>query len=76
MNEVDNQTLNEWKIRHLKKKGVVDPNVDLFMGVFDDKVEVVKAALDAGADTSITDTQVIHQHAFDLVDFDPKDWQA
>jgi hypothetical protein len=58
------------KLRYLKRKGVVDPNVDMFVGVLDDEIEVVRAALEAGADTAITDKQVLAAHAADLVDYD------
>lgn len=63
------------KIRHLKKKGVVDPNVDLFIGVLDNDPTAVQAALEAGADVNITDNDVVAAHRLELADFDPKDWQ-
>lgn len=57
------------KFRHLQSKGVADPNVDMFVAVFDNDTVALKAALEAGADTSITDNQVLAAHASELVDF-------
>jgi hypothetical protein len=70
----DPQT-TKWKLEHLKKKGVVDPNVDLFIGVFNDDTAAVQAALGAGADVSVTDSKILAAHQSDLADFNPKDWQ-
>jgi hypothetical protein len=58
----------------LKRTGVVDPNVDMFVAIFDNDVEALKAALEAGADQSITDTQVLAAHEAELADFDPNEW--
>jgi hypothetical protein len=75
MSESPPNQITLWKIRHLKKKGIVDPNVDLFIGVLDNDPAAVQAALEAGADVSITDNAVVAAHRLDLADFDPKDWQ-
>jgi hypothetical protein len=61
-----------WKFRHLKQKGVNDPNVDMFVAVFDDDTEALKASLEAGADTSVTDKQVLAAHEAELADFRPR----
>ncbi|HJP89842.1 MAG TPA: hypothetical protein VJ850_12475 [Candidatus Limnocylindrales bacterium] len=60
------------KVRHLQKLGVNDPNVDMFVGLYDRNVDAVRAALEAGADVSLRDTQVIAQHEDELRDFDAR----
>jgi hypothetical protein len=62
------------KFKHLKRKGIDDANVDLFLAVFANSPEDLKAALDAGADVSATDTQVLAKYREQLADFDPADW--
>jgi hypothetical protein len=59
------------KFGHLRAKGVADPNVDMFIAVFDNDVEGLRVALDAGANTSVTDREVLSAHEADLRDFDP-----
>jgi hypothetical protein len=49
----------EIKFRLLKLKDVVDPNVDLYVSIFDEDPEAVKAALIAGANTDLTDREVL-----------------
>ncbi len=39
-----------------------DPNVNLFLGVLNDKIDDVKKALDDGANVNITDAAVIDYH--------------
>lgn len=72
---IDSRLMAVWKIRHLKRKGVADPNVDLFVAVADNDLAAARAALEAGADPNITDRKVIDAHRLVLADFDPKDWQ-
>jgi hypothetical protein len=71
---IDADDTIEWKFKHLKKKGVEDPNVDMFVAVFDDDVELLKSALAAGADRSITDNQVLGTYRDELADFNPDEW--
>jgi hypothetical protein len=63
-----------WKFKHLKMKGVVDPNVDMFVAVLESDPEALEAALEAGADVNITDTQVLTAYEVELADFDPDQW--
>ena len=46
----------------LKESGVNDPNVDSFLAVFKNDLELLKSAIENGADTTITDDQVISQY--------------
>ena len=59
----------EAKFRHLQNKGVNDPNVDMFVAVFANDTEALKAALESGADTSIGDAQVLAGYKAELADF-------
>jgi hypothetical protein len=64
------------ELLHLKNEGVNDPTIDLFLEVLDpagespESVKRVKAALDAGADGSMTDghcsrnTRLIYETLF------------
>lgn len=63
------------KFRHLERKGISSPNVELYLGVFGDDVDRVKKALDAGADQSLTDKEVLTAYKSQLEDFDPSEWQ-
>jgi hypothetical protein len=68
--ETSSDTEMRAKFRHLKAKGVTDPNVDMFLAVFDNDTDALEAALLAGANKSITDLEVLDEHAADLTDFD------
>ena len=46
----------------LKSAGVKDPDVDLFLGVHADDADLMKRAIAAGADTSITDSELISKY--------------
>jgi len=61
--------LVEQKLRHIKSKGINDPNIDLFLGVFSDDTDIVKSSLRAGADPSITDIKLLSQYREQLKDF-------
>ena len=50
-------------IELLAESGVGDPNVRLFLGVFRDDTDMVKSALESGADVNITDTQLLQKYA-------------
>jgi hypothetical protein len=58
-------------LQHLKQKGVKDPNLELFLAVTTPggNVEQAKAALDAGADPSMTDGQLLAKYKSELADF-------
>nr|VFJ55827.1 MAG: hypothetical protein BECKFW1821B_GA0114236_102420 [Candidatus Kentron sp. FW]VFJ58629.1 MAG: hypothetical protein BECKFW1821A_GA0114235_108410 [Candidatus Kentron sp. FW]VFJ76089.1 MAG: hypothetical protein BECKFW1821C_GA0114237_10983 [Candidatus Kentron sp. FW] len=49
-------------IKALFDSGEKDPNVRLFWGVLSDDVEMVKKALDEGADVNGTDKALIKRH--------------
>jgi hypothetical protein len=57
------------KFRHLKLKGIADPNVDMFLAVFDNDTDALQQAVEAGADLSVTDGSVLAAHEADLADF-------
>jgi hypothetical protein len=57
------------KLLYLKQRGIQDPNIDLFLSVLDSDVNLVKAALDAGADPSVTDSEVVARYSDELRDF-------
>jgi hypothetical protein len=58
------------KFRFLKRKGVVDPNVDMWVALYGQDTDALAAALARGADTGATDKQVLAAHEADLKDFD------
>jgi hypothetical protein len=66
----------KWKFKHLKKKGVDDPNVDMFVAVFDNDTELLKGALAAGADRTVTDNQVLNGYQAELADFKLEEWSS
>lgn len=59
----DNDDVNEI-FQYIKSKGVVDPNIDLFIAVTGDveDVQSAKKALDAGADPSVTTGHLISKY--------------
>jgi hypothetical protein len=61
------------KLLHIKAKGVQDPDLDLFLAVSSKKspesLASAKRAVDAGADLSVTDEELLARHADKLVDF-------
>lgn len=59
----------ERKILFLKEKGITDPNIDLFLGILENKEDLVKSALDNGADPSLTDAQLIEKYKDELKEF-------
>ena len=56
--------------RRLQEKGRPDPDVDMFVAVFDNDTTALKTALSAGADTSVTDGVVLSRHHAELEDFE------
>jgi hypothetical protein len=62
------------KFRHLERKGVSSPNVELFIAVFTDDEERLKRAFAAGADDSLTEAEVLAAYQSQLADFDPDEW--
>jgi hypothetical protein len=58
---------------HLKKKGVEDPNIDMFIAVMSpedpENTKKLQAALEAGADPSVTDSELIQKYQTQLKDF-------
>jgi hypothetical protein len=58
---------------YLKSKGIEDPNIDLFLAVMQkesqDSLKQAQAALDAGADPSVTDGQILAKYRNQLKDF-------
>lgn len=59
----------EHKILFLKRKGVMDPNIDLFLGILVNNEDLVKSALDNGADPAMTDEQLIEKYKDELKGF-------
>lgn len=59
------------KFLHLKDKGIKDPNIDMFLAIFNSDESALKAALEAGADRSMTDTQLFDKYRNELKDFYP-----
>lgn len=64
----DDDTLKR-KFEYLKLKGIIDPNLELFLGVFSNNESAVKKALAEGADPSVTDTELIRKYKDELKDF-------
>lgn len=62
------------KFLHLKDKGIKDPNIDMFLATFNSDVSALKAALEAGADPSMMDTQLFDKYRNELKDFYPNNW--
>ena len=56
-------------VHYLIEKGVTDPNVRLFQGVFENNTEIVQKALDNGADTKCTDLMIIDRYRSDYDEF-------
>lgn len=50
------------RFKQLQTNGVHDPDVDLFVAVFENNVEAVKAALKNGANVNVRDKQVLQRH--------------
>jgi hypothetical protein len=67
------------KLFLLKNEGVNDPTIDLFLAVLDpagespESIKRVKAALDAGADVSMTDAALLAKYEAHLRNFVPSD---
>lgn len=59
----------ERKLTYLKAKGINDPDIDLFVGIFSNDALLVKTALDNGADPSITDVALVDKYKNELNDF-------
>jgi hypothetical protein len=49
-----------------EQKGVADPDVDLFMAVFENDVDKLQRALDAGANVNVTDLELARKYGLDL----------
>lgn len=56
-------------IHYLIGKGVTDPDVRLFHGVFKNDVDIVSKALDDGADTKCTDLMIVERYRNDYDEF-------
>jgi hypothetical protein len=59
------------QFEYLKAQGVSDPNIDMFLAVGKGDRDALQAALDAGADTSITDSAVLKKYEAQLANFKP-----
>jgi hypothetical protein len=59
------------KFVHLKNKGVKDRNIDMFLAVLHPDINALQAALETGADPSMTDTQLFEKYRDELNDFHP-----
>ncbi len=57
------------KLLFLKDRGVNDPDVDLFLGVIEDRTSDVKSALDRGANPKVKDTELLLRHSDILREF-------
>jgi hypothetical protein len=57
------------KLLYLKKREIQDPDIDLFLGVVGHDVNLVKAALDAGADRSVTGQGILARYSNELRDY-------
>lgn len=59
------------KLQFLKSLGIDDPNIDLFLAVTDKNsdVDAVRAALNAGADVTMTDGMLLHKYREQLQGF-------
>jgi hypothetical protein len=57
------------KLKHLKGKGIEDPNIDLFLAVLGRDSKEVQDALERGADPSITDGEILSKYKSYLGDF-------
>ena len=70
-NEHRGPKMNYRKFLHLKDKDIKDPNIDMFLALFKSDVSALEAALEAGADWSMTSTQLFDKYRNELEDFNP-----
>lgn len=54
------------QLRELKRQGIHDPDIDLWIGVYRGDTEEMRAALDAGADVNVTIDEVLQRHRSDV----------
>jgi hypothetical protein len=64
-----NGDLIEAKLTHLKNKGIADPNIDLFLGVFRNDQALIDSSIKSGADLQMTDSQLLSKYKMQLDDF-------
>lgn len=57
------------KLAYLKRIGVEDPDIDLFLAVSDGDTKALQSAIDRGANVNVTDSEVLRRHAEKLKDF-------
>ena len=61
--------------QHLRDQGIADPTIELFVAVMEpgpetpERVERVRAALEAGADIEMTDVELLNRYSAQLKDF-------
>lgn len=53
---------------HLKRKGIADPNIDLWLAVMEEDPARLKSALAAGADQTMTDSALVAKYQAELKD--------
>lgn len=59
----------ESQLRYLKEQGVKDPDIDLFIAVFDNNLDAVKLACDNGANVNVRDVELLEKYEDKLKDF-------
>ena len=71
LREVDPKIPSEFEgfVKYLIKKGVTNPDVRLFHGVFENNVDIVKKALDDGADAKCTDKMIVERYENEYKEF-------
>ena len=71
LKEVNPQIPDEFTkfVYYLIENGITDPDVLLFYGVFENNVDIVKKALDDGADTKCTDKMILSRYEKEYKEF-------
>jgi hypothetical protein len=60
--ESRNLTVERQRLAYLRNSGIDDPDIDLFLAVFDENADDVIAAIDRGANTSVTLGDVLSRY--------------
>lgn len=71
VNKISTRTdgIIESKLRYLKEQDVKDPDIDLFIAVFDNNLDAVKLACDNGANVNVRDVELLKKYEDKLKDF-------
>lgn len=77
LNEATPKIPNEFErfVYYLIEKGVTDPDVRLFLGVFKNDVNIISKALDEGADRKCTDKALQERYSSQYDDFKKEEFE-